>query len=578
MRKVKAKVRAGILIPLRQLEEYELDKLQEQNTWHNYLDKYACAPCPENHDKPTNCGSCPNYEKHEFFTRKMVKNEPCIIVRKGSLRSIKKFFKKELSITDRQSVAPMSEVGKYRFNYALLNPGQKEAHDVLVDKLGNGISCILKSPPRTGKTVMAASIIITLQRKTIFLAHQQDLLIGKGQLISTFTDKTSDTAPINPGKYFTNIRQYMDEGETPVKYCRTLEDFESADICLTTYQVFLHPRGKEILKKIKDKFGLLVVDECHRTGSSRYSDIIDKFSCPRLGLSATPKRKDGRHRIMHSILGNVEHETAIKSLTPTVSVIRTGFASKKMYKNWVYFLRFLEQSEKRMNRILSFIKKDASKGRSILIPVAHHSQVDSIVEELKYMGVTAVGWDGRLKGAARQEPLRMSAEGEVSVIVAQRSMLTGINIPRWDMLYWIVPMNNEPNFEQEYKRICTPMPNKPTPVVRFFVDDHEVVERCYFNSANVIKRDGGQFTESALQDWTAVGQRLGKIKPPKPRACKEGEDNKSSNGVRRAKSMFSLTGDYDADMVDEDTSYSPAPKKTTKDVPAKKTSHLKRLL
>ena len=571
MRKIEATIKAGVLIPLRQLEEHELEKIQEQNTWHRYLDKYACNSCEDAHDKPTNCGSCPNYEKHAFYERKVIGSDPSIVVRKGGLKQLKRYLGSELKIKDKQSKAPMSS-DKYRFNYKMLNPGQKAAHDDLVAKLENGISGILKSPARTGKTVMATAIIMTLNRKTLFLAHQEDLLIGKGQLIATFTEKTSETAPVNPGKYFTNLRKYMNMGEMPVKYCRTLEDFENTDICLTTYQVFLHPRGKEILKKIKNMFGLVVVDECHRAGSSQYSNIINQFTCPRLGLSATPVRKDGRHRIMHSVFGDVEHKTSIDSLTPLVSVIRTGFVSNKMYKNWVFFLRFLEKTDKRINKILSFLQKDARNGRSILVPVAHHSQVDFLVEELKYMGVTAVGWDGRLKKKERHIPLEMSAKGEVSVIVAQRSMLTGINIPRWDMLYWIVPMNNDPNFEQEYKRICTPMPNKQRPVVRFFVDDHEIVERCYFNSASVIKRQGGEFTASALEDWTKVGQRFGKLKPPTPRACKGNEDKDKSSKGRRAKSMFSLSGEAfnDADIIDEEESKAPAK--------PKKTSHLKRLL
>ena len=261
MRKVEATIKAGIAIPLRQLEEHELEKLQKDNTWHRYLDKYACNSCEENHDKPTNCGSCPNYEKHEFFKRKMLNNDPCIVIRKGSLRAVQKYFGSELKLIDNQSTTRMSST-KFKFNYSMLNDGQKAAHDELVEKLQKGISCILKSPARTGKTVMATSIIMTLNRKTLFLAHQEDLLIGKGQLISTFTDKTKADAPVNPDKYFTNLRKYMNMGETPIKYCRTLEDFENSDICLTTYQVFLHPRGKEILKKIKNMFGLVVVDEC----------------------------------------------------------------------------------------------------------------------------------------------------------------------------------------------------------------------------------------------------------------------------------------------------------------------------
>ena len=261
MRKIEAKLKAGICIPLRQLEEHELEKIQTDNTWHRYVDPYECNRCPENGEKPANCGSCPNYEKHEFYRRAVLGGEPSIIIRKGALRSLKKYFKDELKVKDEQTTCKMSSK-KFRFNYAMLNDGQRAAHDDLVKTISAGYSGILKSPARTGKTVMATAIIMTLNRRTIFIAHQEDLLIGKGQLISTFTDKTKPNAPVNPDKYFTNLRKFMDEGEEPIKYCRTLEDFLNTDICLTTYQVFLHPRGKEILKVIRNKFGLVVVDEC----------------------------------------------------------------------------------------------------------------------------------------------------------------------------------------------------------------------------------------------------------------------------------------------------------------------------
>lgn len=566
-RLVKAKVRAGILIPLKQLDEFEIEKLQNDNTWHNYLDPYACRNCAEDSEKPENCGNCEFYEKHTFYQRKVIKGEPVMVINKGFRRKLESFFEGEIKVLNKQGATSMS-TDKYRFDYTMLNEGQKSAHDDLVRIIQDGYSGILKSPARTGKTVMAASIIMTLNRRTIFIAHQEDLLIGKGQLITTFTGKTSATAPINPDRYFTNLYKFLAKGKTPIKYCRTLEDFLTTDICLTTYQVFLHPRGQKILEQIKDKFGLLVVDEVHKSASPRYSAVLNKFTCPRLGLTATPKRKDRRHRIMHSIFGEVEHATQIDSLTPTVSVVRTGFVSKKMYKNWVFFLRFLEQTDKRMATIYRFIYKDVKiNKRSILIPVAHHSQVDSIVETLNDMGVKAIGWDGRLKKKERHIPLEKSANGEVDVIVAQRSMLTGINIPRWDMLYWIVPMNNDPNFEQEYKRVCTPMPGKKDPVVRFFVDDHEVVERCYFNSAKVIKDQGGKFTKSALEDWTAVGEKFGKLSKPKPKSDKVKSCKPSKNGKMTAPtSLFGTEVELDEDDA------------PIVSAPVKKTSHLKRIL
>ena len=573
MSKLSVKVRAQILVPIKNLDPYEVENLENLNTWHRYLDPFQCGRCDYKPEKPTHCKGCEFYQCHKFYERQVIKDKPYLLLRKGFLQTFKDLYGDDLIVKDLQTTHPMKEQ-RYQFDMSMLQPKQLESVNILVEKLLDGQSGGLKSPPRTGKTVQACAVCLTLKRKTIIITHQEDLLIGKGQLLSTFTEATSPNAPINPGRHFTNLHKFIAKGKTPIKYCRTLEDFLETDICLTTYQVFLHPRGKKILEKIKDKFGLLILDEYHRSAADGYSSVINQFTCPRLGLSATPQRKDGMHRVTNHTIGQVIHQTTIESLAPLVSVVKTGFASNKNYKNWVYMLRYLEAQDRRIETLLHYAYKDVKKRkRSILIPVAHHSMVDMLVENLNDRGIKAIGWDGRLKKKERHIPLQKSANREVDVIVAQRSMLTGINIPVWDMMYWFVPMNNDPNFEQEFKRICTPMPNKPQPVVRFFVDDFEIVQRCFFNCANVIHKFGGAFTPSALEYWVSMGIKFNKITPAKSARILGKDTTRSKPKSKPEKPVNGLFDNHDLELVDDDD---PKPKKSTKT--PKKTSHLSRTL
>lgn len=579
MSKLSVKVRSQILIPIKSVDSYDIEMLKEITTWNRYLDPYKCKQCDKSPEKPQYCNGCEFFEKHQFHKTEINKTtgKPYLVIRRGYLSVLKSMYQDDLVIKDLQTYVPMKEK-RYQFDMSMLSEKQTAAVTTLVAALQKGESGYLKSPPRTGKTVMACAVILTLKLKTIIIAHQEDLLVGAGQLMTTFTQPTAKNAPINPGRYFTNLNKFLDKGKTPIKLCKTLKDFEETDICLVTYQMFLHPKGKAILEKIKDKFGLLVVDEFHRTGATGYSEIINKFTCPRLGLSATPKRKDKKHLICKSVFGEMLYQTSIESLSPIMSVVRTGFASNKNYKNWVYMLRFLESQEMRIEKLLQFAYRDVKKKkRSILIPVAHHSMVDSLVENLNDRGIKAIGWDGRLHKRDRPIPLQKSANREVDVIVAQRSMLTGINIPVWDMLYWIVPMNNDPNFEQEYKRICTPMPNKPTPVVRFFVDDYEVVQRCFFNCANVIHKLGGTFTDEALEYWISMGlrfRRLSGAKADRLRGVKPKSKSTSKKPVR-PQPVNTLFDNEDLEIVEDEPKKESTRKTATK---RKKTSHLSRTL
>ena len=56
--------------------------------------------------------------------------------------------------------------------------------------------------------------------------------------------------------------------------------------------------------EIFKEFGLCIVDECHLTSTELYSKAYPKLGCKyKMGLSATPKRKDGLSKVFHWHMG-----------------------------------------------------------------------------------------------------------------------------------------------------------------------------------------------------------------------------------------------------------------------------------
>lgn len=85
---------------------------------------------------------------------------------------------------------------------------------------------------------------------------------------------------------------------------------EIRPITVSTYDsAYLH------LDRFGDKFGLLVFDECHHLPSPTYSQAAEFAIAPfRLGLTATPERPDGSHKLLDALIGPEIYRRDIKEL------------------------------------------------------------------------------------------------------------------------------------------------------------------------------------------------------------------------------------------------------------------------
>lgn len=361
------------------------------------------------------------------------------------------------SLVDKQSYVPIKKTS-LKFN-GEFRPEQVKAIKAMV-KAGRGV---LKSAPRTGKTVMGTQIAIDLGMKTLILAHQTDL-------IEQFCNETIN----DPTENLFNGRTL----KKPVAgICRKLADFDKYDICLCTYQSFISKGGGKLLKKICKMFGTVIIDEVHRTPATRYSQVISRLWAPYiLGLTATPDRKDGKYQVTNLLIGQIQHETKMKSLRASVygrDTALMGVVTKNAPKTWNGMLSFLFRNAKRNQSITDTAYRDVKKGHVVLIPTVqkeHQQTLKAMLE--KRLGKGAVFlFNGDIPKNKRQTSRdQMNKDTNIKVILATRSMLTGMNIPRLSAIYTVVPISNNPNYEQEVKRVCTPCEGKRPPVIRFFFD------------------------------------------------------------------------------------------------------------
>jgi superfamily II DNA or RNA helicase len=341
--------------------------------------------------------------------------------------------------------------------------GHKRVYDLSVGRKDRpGTHNFIANGIWVHNTIMGTAAIVKQQQKTLILAHQTDL-------IEQFCNETIN----DPAEKLFNGNRL----KKPIaKICNKLEDFEKHNICLATYQTFIRPKGRKLLRKIRRMFGIVLVDEVHRVPADQYASIMSEFQAAQVwGLTATDDRKDGRYALTELLIGPVKVRTKAKSLSATVYGHKTSLKCSRTPKTWNGILSFLIKNDKRNEMIAAKALKDVKDGHIVLIPIVQHQHAEQIKQKIHYLGgdkSSVFTFTGQIPKNKRQWARdEMNNNSKLKIIIAMRSMLTGMNIPRWSAIYTVSPISNVPNYEQEVKRICTPMEGKKTPIIRYFFDD-----------------------------------------------------------------------------------------------------------
>jgi superfamily II DNA or RNA helicase len=205
----------------------------------------VCEKCEYFEQRPCDvCENCPNYGGKVTMFKEVeleVKGKMRRYMRTpyGDMASLEKIFgKDEIEFIDKTPDCPMQ--GDFEFTGELRDYQVEPCKAMLKVRCG-----ILKSAPRTGKTVMSTWVISKLKQKTVILASQKDWL---DNFYETFVG--SEEQP-----KMTNIKKKR------IGFPKTIEEVEKFDVCLFTYQMFLKPKGRKLLKKMRKMFGIMIVDE-----------------------------------------------------------------------------------------------------------------------------------------------------------------------------------------------------------------------------------------------------------------------------------------------------------------------------
>ena len=309
---------------------------------------------------------------------------------------------------------------------------------------------VIVAPCGSGKTTIALALIARCDQPAL-------VLVGSLDLLEQWTER---------------VRAHLG-----VEASRCAEGrMEIGNVTIATVQSARDPAR---LAALRDRFGLVLLDECHHTPAQTFADLVSAFPARfRFGVTATPTRADGLETLTGHYLGPVAHTVATSELVdaghlvrPTYVTVPTDFEFRYAGPtDWHPLLEALVASPERNRLIVETIAADCASGVVGLALTGRVAHAEHLRDLLAARGLRVAALTSSASKAERADALERAREGAIDVIVATQLADEGLDVPRLARMYLCFPGRSETRLLQRIGRIMRPHADKVVPEVKDFVD------------------------------------------------------------------------------------------------------------
>lgn len=340
---------------------------------------------------------------------------------------------------------------RIRFEGAL-RPAQHQAVQRILQTFREGaLGGIYEAKPGTGKTVTGIAIIAETKLPTLVVVHKEFLLDQWRERLAQFLP----AAQI---------------GHVQGDIC----DFQGKQVVLG----MVHSLAERTYPQaLYNHFGLYLVDETHRLGAPTFSQNVPRFPARlRLGLTATPRRKDGLDKVFWWHIGPILHKSSETLLKAKVKRVWTDFelASARALP-LTALTSLLCESDARNRAIAREIVAAAQAGRKCLVlseRLEHLRQLETLVSRVWPTDSLPPTMDQYIGG--RDAPALARAAKAQVIFATVQFVSEGLDIPTLDTLFLTTHVKD---IEQIVGRVTRPHPEKKPPIVVDFRDDEVPIFR-----------------------------------------------------------------------------------------------------
>jgi len=392
-----------------------------------YIEKIALSKTLVNHIK-----RMASFVNPEFYIRQSLRkstyntpriislfeqNERYIIVPRGLTEKIKKYFKAHKAILFLDDKRIKKKIAKPTFTLTL-----REEQKISFEAICKKDNAILIAPPGFGKTAVTSAIVVKRAVSTLILVHKTTLL----------------------EQWLERLVQYFDVDPKTIGQLGKGKKRITGMIDIATIQS-LRNRPEMI-----ENYSQIIIDEVHHIPAVSFEIPLKRFRGKYvLGLSATPKRKDGMHPIMFMQCGDVAYEIKSKS-TQVHELISVHTNYDTFQDSFALMLNEILEDDERNRLIVSEVEK--LKEKNVLILSERIEHLNMLYHMLEVKGIQSLLLHGGLSAKMQKEALKKASDARI-ILSTSSYMGEGLDFSHLDTIVFTMPISYEGRMVQYLGRI-----------------------------------------------------------------------------------------------------------------------------
>ena len=336
---------------------------------------------------------------------------------------------------------------------------------------------ILHAATAFGKTVVCCDMIARRGISTLILVDRADLMNQWIKRLEEFLDIDEELPEYQTKTGRTRKRKSL-IGNLQGAHDTLTGIVDVAMIRSLKKKDGFHPKLKE--------YAQVYFDECHHAASDSAIEVLQEINAKYVyGVTATPKRGDGKEKINEFLLGPIRYRFTAKdraeeqNINPLVyprftRTVKPHHLSKTPYGNDAYEL--IRNNDVRDEQIIRDVADCVQAGRTPVVLTKYVDHAKKLSERLKTYAdrlILLTGANGTKARRAQVEELNKVDDSDSLILVGTGSLLgEGFDFPRLDTLFMATPVSGENVVEQYVGRLNRDYDGKENVIVYDYVDSH----------------------------------------------------------------------------------------------------------